>query len=571
MHRMQRSPVLAARLALFSLAASSPAFAADVACDDPAPTPPPSGICSVTAGDDGRLLRGTVLLPDGVATNGSVMVDVNGTIVCAGCGCQAAEGADTATRIDCANGVISPGLIDLRNQIASTQNAPVTDTGERYEHRHDWRKGQNSHTQINVPGGATTDQLRWGELRELIVGVTAMNSGTGGVAGLVRNLGRTVTFHGLSGASTVYETFPLNDSGSGFTADSGCDGYGTLPALPPAGRFAFVAAEGINAAARNEFLCLSGLEEGGVDVLGNTSVAGAIALRASDAAALAAHEASVIWQPRDDLRLYGMTAPVTVFDNAGVPLALATVWTPTGSMSLQREMRCADSYNAAYLDHHFSDEALWRMATQNAAVAAGFGSEIGRLAPTLKADVAVFDASSRSGYRAVVGADVADVVLVLRSGLPMYGEAAVLSALGAGDGVCDAIEVCGSQRRVCVTRETGQTLALLTNAVGASTYPLFFCGEPVDEPVCKPQRLQGAPNNIAPFFSGDPTANDGDGDGVPDASDVCPAMFDPPRPADGAVQPDEDHDGIGDACDPCPLDADNACDTLFKDGFDAVD
>jgi len=41
---------------------------------------------------------------------------------------------------------------------------------------------------------------------------------------------------------------------------------------------------------------------------------------------------------------------------------------------------------------------------------------------------------------------------------------------------------------------------------------------------------------------------DGDGDGIPDARDDCPAVADPD-------QRDTDGDGIGDACDPCPADA----------------
>ena len=82
-------------LALLGFGAAA-ARAADQTCPDPAPTPPLSGVCSVSPGDAGRLLRGTVLLPDGVATNGSVMVDASGTITCAGCGCQSAAGADTA-------------------------------------------------------------------------------------------------------------------------------------------------------------------------------------------------------------------------------------------------------------------------------------------------------------------------------------------------------------------------------------------------------------------------------------------------------------------------------------------
>jgi len=80
---------------------------------------------------------------------------------------------------------------------------------------------------------------------------------------------------------------------------------------------------------------------------------------------------------------------------------------------------------------------------------------------------------------------------------------------------------------------------------------------------------------------GSTTGPDTDGDGVPDATDNCPAMVNPGQAdldGDGigdacddcpAVQDpsqfDSDGDGIGDACDPCPTspdsDADGVCDT----------
>jgi cytosine/adenosine deaminase-related metal-dependent hydrolase len=548
-------------IALFFLAgAARVVFAADQTCTDPAPSPPASGVCSVTAGDGARLLRGKVLLPDGIASNGSVLINASGVIACAGCGCQSAPGAATATRIDCAHGVISPGLIDLRNLLTFSQNAPASDTGERYEHRHEWRIGTNGHTKIIAPGGATTAQIQWAELRSLMTGVTSVSS-SGSVANLLRNLTTASRLDGLTGVVVAQDTFPLGDFAGGELA-SGC-AYPSLPTVPATGRYEFVAGEGINAEARNEFLCLSGLQAGGVDVLTNASVIAAIPLRASDAQVMAQHGASVVWQPRNDLRLYGMTAPATVFDALGVPLALGTVWTPTGSAQLQRELACADSYNTTYLWHHFNDAALWKMVTANAAVAAGFATEIGQLATTHVGDVAVFDANSHAGYRAVIDAQTTDVVLVLKGGLPMYGEDSVLAALGGGDGVCDALDVCGSARRLCVQRETGTSLSAL-GAVNASNYPLFQCGALTNEPTCKPTR--SAPN-LAPLFTGDPVPGDGDGDGVPDAADVCPAVFDPPRPVDGLVQIDSDNDGIGDACDPCPLDSTNACDVIFRDGF----
>ena len=545
---------------------AAPTFAADQTCADPAASPPQSGVCAVTAGDNGRLLRGTVLLEDGVVTNGSVMVDASGTIVCAGCGCQSATGADTATRIDCAQGVISPGLIDAYNHVTFSQNVPAVDSGERYEHRNDWRTGKNSHTTITVSSSATTAQLRWGELRAVIAGTTSMN-GFGSTPSLVRNLDSSTNREGLTSAIVHDDTFPLNDS-DGREISSGCDGYAPpLPTLPVTGAYEFVVAEGINAAARNEFLCLAGLQAGAVDVLSHSVLAAALALRATDAQAIADHDASVVWQPRNDLRLYGMTAPATLLDSVGVPIALGTNWTLTGSYQIQRELACADSYNTTYLDHHFSDAALWRMVTVNSAAATGFATEIGRLEPGHKADIAVFDARSNTAYRAIIAAQAADVVLVLKGGVPMFGEADVVAALGGGDGICDSLVVCANARRLCVQRETGVTLESLAMS-NASNYPLFQCDPPVDEPTCQPQRSAAAPHAVPPFFTGIAVAGDADGDGVADGNDVCPKVFDPPRPMDGLIQADGDSDGVGDACDVCPLDNTNTCDRLFANDFE---
>jgi hypothetical protein len=58
------------------------------------------------------------------------------------------------------------------------------------------------------------------------------------------------------------------------------------------------------------------------------------------------------------------------------------------------------------------------------------------------------------------------------------------------------------------------------------------------------QTLAVAPP-LQPPIDGSPGAPDADGDGVPDATDRCPAVFDP-------GQGDRDGDGIGDACDQLP-------------------
>ena len=51
----------------------------------------------------------------------------------------------------------------------------------------------------------------------------------------------------------------------------------------------------------------------------------------------------MIWSPRHDISLYGMTTPVTLLEQEGVNVALATSWQVTGSMSLHRELQARSS------------------------------------------------------------------------------------------------------------------------------------------------------------------------------------------------------------------------------------
>src|SRR5690606_19390210 len=102
--------------------------------------------------------------------------------------CEAIEPG--ATTVTCPEGAISPGLINTHEHITYSQNDPAPDTGERYEHRHQWRRGLGGPTEIPASGAqgpANQPAVRWGELRFLLSGATSLvGSGTG--SGFLRNL-----------------------------------------------------------------------------------------------------------------------------------------------------------------------------------------------------------------------------------------------------------------------------------------------------------------------------------------------------------------------------------------------
>ena len=514
---------------------------------DPAPA---DGVCSVSAGSSTLLLTGTVLVPGEIFRGGQVLVDDAGVIQCVGCDCSA--GAADATTVSCPKGVISPGLINTHDHITYTNDAPGIDSGERYEQRHDWRNGQRGHTKLSALGGANADQVHFGELRFLMSGATS-TVGSGGITGLLRNLDKATEEElPLSLPPVELDTFPLADT-SGTQLMSGCD-YPSLPAVATImGYSAYEphVAEGIDAAAHNEFVCLDG-GEGGVDIaLPESAYIHGVGLGAADYEHLAQHMASLIWSPRSNIRLYGNTAMAQVAWRLGVNVALGTDWLPSGSMNMARELACADSFNKNYLDSYFSDEDLWLMVTRNAARVTHDDASIGTLATGLVGDIAIFDGSNNQDHRAVVAAGPADVLLVLRAGKPLYGDAALLTSMAAND--CDAIDVCGASKGICLTSEISETLETLQSKVGKAFYPAFFCGTPDNEPTCIPSRPDAV--NSSTVYTGMPSASDTDGDGIDDSADDCPKVFNPIRPLDDGKQADADGDGNGDACDAAPLDA----------------
>jgi cysteine-rich repeat protein len=518
-----------------------------VECAHASDPPLTSGTCAVTAGSTAQLFTGTVLQPGRVLHGGQVLVDGDGVIQCVDCDCGSAAAAAGATTIACPTGVISPGLVNPHDHITYDHHTPTPDTGERFEQRNDWRLGLRGHSENSPDGKNTPALVQWSELRQVMGGTTSL-IGSGSAPGFLRNLDVAKNQEGLPKPEVDNDTFPLDTKSQ---LDSGC-GYGGFPNLASlGGDLAYQAhvAEGIDAVARNEFLCLSGAPGGELVTMPKTSFVHAVGLLPADYAEMAKTGTALVWSPRSNVSLYGDTARVTVAARSGVLIALGTDWTPSGSIDLQRELACADSLNKTYFAGFFNDQDLWLMATRNAAASVDFDDLVGVLEPGAVGDLAVFDGATNKDFRAIIDGSSKDVVLVERGGKALYGDQAVVDALGAG---CDPVDVCGAPKSVCVTAETGMSYSDLA-AANTNSYPAFFCGTPDGEPTCTPKRPMSV--NGSTVYDGSITADDMDGDGIANSADNCATVFNPIRPLDNGTQADADGDGVGDACDPCPSDA----------------
>jgi len=546
-----------------------------IVCDNTIEAAPAGQVCGVTPGSSTLLLQGTVLAGFDVYENGTVLVDTsepNGRITCVGCDCGARPEGQTATVVACADGVISPGLINPHDHITFTLSQPQPHGMERYDHRHDWRCGLDGATELNTFPGSNSSRegVLYGEVRMLLGGATSISGSVGGAnaQGLLRNLDRAELTGGLAGVDVNYRTFPLGDSNCSMLA-SGC-GYPFIDGTFNLNDDIYMPhiAEGITAEARNEFTCLSGAP-GGADLIeSNTSVIHGIGMRATDIDVMGQDRSMLVWSPRSNIDLYGVTADVLAYRNLGVRIALGTDWTASGSMNVLRELSCADAFNQDHLGGALSDLELWLMSTYWAAASQGADDQIGLLRAGHVGDITIFDGSRDQAHRAVIAAEEADVALVLRGGHPLHGDADLVADLvGPMDaGACETLDVCGVSKRMCTQLDAGTTIGQITAAVNGAAYDLFFCGTPDDEPSCDPARPNEFPNRGGP--------NDTDGDGVTNDADNCPSVFNPIRPLDGGAQADVDADGVGDACDRCPVMAGQACqvpDVFDQDGDGVAD
>jgi cytosine/adenosine deaminase-related metal-dependent hydrolase len=442
-----------------------------------APTTSPYAGCRVTRGSDDFILSGTLLVPSGPRT-GALLI--SGALIRAvGSRRAVVHAAPRATRVDCPRAVVSPGLINAHDHLDYDHYAPQIVPGERYDHRRQWRKGLDGHATIALTPARDDARPIWSELRQVMAGATTA-AGSGGRAGLLRNVDRPELREGLPGPRMRSIVFPFGPDEE-LPRGGRCESVARVNPDAPASRLLLHVGEGTDDLARHELRCATRQPRAG------TALVHAIPLTQSEARLMARHGTSLVWSPRSNLALYGTTAAVAMADRRGVNVALSTDWTPTGSMNLLRELRCASRVNDARFAGHFSAEALWRMVTVNAARALGVDDSLGALRVGARGDIAVYDGSRvRDAYRAVVDAKPEDVLLVLRDGRPLYGEASVVEAVSRDRTECERMPkpgVCGAPRSTCVFRETGLRMADLAYA-NRRSYPLFFCGAPTDEPPC---------------------------------------------------------------------------------------
>lgn len=441
--------------------------------------------------------------------------------------------------------ILTPGFINAHDHLSYNHLGPFyhllpdneSHLGERYNHRRDWNGGCRGYKKTRNIKTYRPELLIWNELRQVVSGTTS-NVGMGGHRGFLRNFGN-VSNEGLKIPKKIWNnTFPLKDNqGCKYLLEDG-DEYPFHPKSADNAIFMFHIAEGKDAVARNEFVNISSNEGKRYDILGeNVGLIHAVGLLEKDVKKIADSKATVIWSPRSNISLYGVTAPVSLMKDYGVNLALGTDWAYSGSVHILEELQVASEYNEKYLNNIFTAKELWQMVTVNPARLLQVSDQIGDIKTGMQADLALFYvgnkdfATDEEVYRAVIDMRTSKTDLVMRSGIILYGNWDLLKGI-VSENPQDTDTFFGRKFYIGATADTGYSYQeLLKVNKKARTYRLFPALKRKRTPTTVPMSLINRLYPDAPTYTGEITKADPDGDGI-EKGDTDEKYFNPIRPVD---------------------------------------
>jgi cytosine/adenosine deaminase-related metal-dependent hydrolase len=410
---------------------------------------PRSGTPAVTAGAADRfVLRGRVVTPATVLAPGEVLV-VGNRIACVARSCADRPGYTGATVIDTA-GIVYPGLVDGHNHVAYDW-LPEWTPPRMYSNRYQWQRDRSYDAFVepysaNV-GAHECAMTKYGEIRALVAGTTSIQGAPQRtcIRTLVRNVEYGWDFDGIDrhrtnvlGISTV--------SGTSLTTLQREIRDGTTTA------YIIHLAEGIDEPSRAEFDEL----ESKMLLTSATVVVHGTAFTSAEDGRLGTAGGKLVWSPRSNMVLYGRTTDVPAALAAGVMVALAPDWTPSGGPNVLSELRYAREVSRRLWGGRLTSRDLVEMVTSRAARALDRQQFVGTLEEGRFADLMVIPDTGCDPYDALIDAPTADVELVMVGGRPLYGDRALMNSLPAALlANCEDVAFCGVDKRLCVSQGAG--------------------------------------------------------------------------------------------------------------------
>ena len=374
------------------------------------------------------ILKGRVVTMNGafdVLANARLCID-QGVIVHVLASGQPVPPAFAAAPVVDTRGTIYPGLIELHNHLSYNAIPPWV-VPRKFENRAHWPRHPDYRRLITGPAsilgrtrGLIEAMTRYVEAKCLVAGVTtsqgislASNAGTQRFyRGVVRNVEHTAD-PGLPLAKTHIPDVAARDAEKFFGQ------------LGRAKTLLLHLSEGLDQKARDHF---SALEIGANRWAITPALVGihCAGLQGDDFKVLHAHGGAMVWSPLSNLLLYGGTADIRRAIEAGVPIALGSDWSPSGSKNLLAELKVARILGDA-LGGVLTTRDLVAMVTSTPARILKWHDRLGSIATGKLADLMVIGKASGDAYDALLAARESDVELVVINGWPRYGTPALMA------------------------------------------------------------------------------------------------------------------------------------------------
>ena len=163
------------------------------------------------------------------------------------------------------------------------------------------------------------------------------------------------------------------------------------------------------------------IKEGGLGA--NTVLVHGLSLSEQDLRKIADAGASLVWCPASNLLLYEQTTPVQKARELGISISLGSDSAMSGSSGLLADLAAAAGYRNEMGIQGLDDLEIVKMATENPARDLKLEGR-GKLAEDYAADLLVLKGKDpRNPLRSLIQADPEDIYLVVRQGVPLYGDA----------------------------------------------------------------------------------------------------------------------------------------------------
>ena len=382
------------------------------------------------------VIGGTVITSGGPLPNAWIVID-QGKIQSIDTTQPAIPGAKVLATTD----LIFPGFVDLRDH--PTYNViPRWPAPQRFDNRYQWRNDPRYKKAIAGPQGALLkagglcDDDEFAEVKALIggttsvIGISSFGSLPACIAGLARNLDLNTGFYPRGAAERIRNEIGIQDK-DGVAHDMNPAKAAEIAAQLSSGAIdllAIHAGEG----RRGDALSL-----GELDLLDQAHMLGPHTVivhgAAFDAAGFVRMHASgtgLVWSPRSNIELYGETTDIGAARAAGVTVAIAPDWSPSGSDNTLAELRYAAELDPTKYGGALTAKELFEMATAVPARIAHIDDKVGSLSPGLYADLFIVPGDAAKPYDALLQSKPDDIALVMVAGEPLYGAKENLAALG---------------------------------------------------------------------------------------------------------------------------------------------